>query len=206
MDAISAGILDIKQLQINAMGGQIQLQPTQLDLALAQQDVVLKLQQIALTNLLQQHPTTDLTGSGLISGTVPLRINRTGVTVNNGAIAAESPGGELQYRPAGAQNMAAGNAGMKVVLEALDDFHYSVLSSDVNYDTQGKLSLALKLQGSNPALENGRAINLNINLEEDLPALITSLQLSSKISDKIKQRVQQRIQQQSIKNTNGVKP
>jgi hypothetical protein len=95
---------------------------------------------------------------------------------------------------------------MKVVLEALDDFHYSVLSSKVSYDTNGKLVLALNLQGRNPALEAGRAINLNINLEEDIPALITSLQLSSQISDKIKQRVQQRLQQQGANNANGAQP
>lgn len=95
---------------------------------------------------------------------------------------------------------------MKVVLDALNDFHYSVLASDVSYNNQGQLILTLNLQGSNPALEGGRAINLNINLEEDIPALITSLQLSSKISDKIKQRVQQRIQQSSANRANGVKP
>src|SRR5690606_34603654 len=161
------------------------------------QQLTLQLSRIDLTKLLQQHPTTDLTGNGLISGTIPLLFSRSGVSVEDGYIAAESPGGQLQYRPAAAQNMAATNPGMKVMLTALDDFHYSVLSSKVSYDTHGKLLLALQLQGNNPALEDGRPINLNINLEEDIPALITSLQLSSQISDKIKQRVQQRLQQQS---------
>ena len=102
--------------------------------------------------------------------------------------------------------MAATNPGMKVVLQALDDFHYSVLSSNVNYDTNGKLLLALQLQGSNPALEAGRPINLTVNLEEDIPALITSLQLSSQLSDKIKQRIQQKLQQSGAKGANGAQP
>jgi hypothetical protein len=203
---LSGGALDIQLLQVAAMGGRVEVQPIVLDFTKQQQELVLQLQRIDLTQLLQQHPTTDLTGNGRISGTVPLLISHNGASVKNGFIAAESPGGKLQYRPPAAQSMAAGNQGMKVVLEALDDFHYSVLSSNVSYDTQGKLTLALNLQGRNPALEAGRAVNLNINLEEDIPALLTSLQLSSQISDKIKQRVQQRLQQSGAKRANGVKP
>lgn len=205
-DTLSSGKLDIQQLQLQAMGGRVQMQPQVLDLALAEQQLQLELQHIDISQLLQQHPTTDLTGNGRISGTIPLLLGRNGASVTDGNIAAESPGGKLQYRPATAQSMAASNQGMKVVLEALDDFHYSVLSSKVSYDTNGKLVLALNLQGRNPALEAGRAINLNINLEEDIPALITSLQLSSQISDKIKQRVQQRLQQQGANNANGAQP
>ena len=206
MSAPTHGKLHIERLQLLAMGGQVWVAPTELDLSLAEQQLLLHLKQINLTQVLQQHPTTDLNGNGLISGTVPLHISRTGVTVNDGIIAAESPGGLLQYRPAAGQNMAAGNPGMKVLLDALNDFHYSVLESTVSYNQQGQLTLGLKLQGQNPALEAGRPINLTINLEEDIPAMITSLQLSSQISDKIKQRVQQRLQKPGSNTANGVKP
>lgn len=205
-DALSAGTLDIRQLQLALMGGTVSLQPQQLKLADNEQLLQLELKQLALSQLLQQHPSTDVSGSGSLSGRIPLLLSSKGASVQQGVIAAESPGGQLQYRPATAQSMAATNPGMKLVLEALDDFHYSVLSSNVSYDTSGKLLLALQLQGKNPALEQGRAINLNINLEEDIPALITSLQLSSQISDVIKKRVQQKLQQSGAKGANGAKP
>ena len=205
-DALSTGTLDIRQLQLALMGGSVSLQPQQLKLADHEQLLQLELKQLALSQLLQQHPSTDVSGSGSLSGRIPLLLSSKGASVQQGVIAAESPGGQLQYRPATAQSMAATNPGMKLVLEALDDFHYSVLSSNVSYDTSGKLLLALQLQGKNPALEQGRAINLNINLEEDIPALITSLQLSSQISDVIKKRVQQKLQQSGAKSANGAKP
>ena len=204
--AITSGTLDIQQLQLQAMGGQIAMQPQVLDLSLAGQKLQLNLKQIDISQLLKQHPSTDISGNGRISGTIPLLLGRSGASISDGVIAAESPGGTLQYRPPAAQSMAANNQGMKLVLDALDDFHYSVLSSKVSYDTSGKLLLALQIQGSNPALENGRPINLNINLEEDIPALITSLQLSSQISDKIKQRVQQKLQQSGATRANGAQP
>lgn len=205
-DALSTGTLDIRQLQLALMGGSVSLQPQQLKLADDEQLLQLELKQLALSQLLQQHPSTDVSGNGSLSGRIPLLLSSKGASVQQGVIAAESPGGQLQYRPATAQSMAATNPGMKLVLEALDDFHYSVLSSNVSYDTSGKLLLALQLQGKNPALEQGRAINLNINLEEDIPALITSLQLSSQISDVIKKRVQQKLQQSGAKSANGAKP
>jgi hypothetical protein len=205
-NALSAGTLDIRQLQLALMGGTVSLQPQQLNLADHEQLLQLELKQLALSQLLQQHPSTDVSGNGSLSGRIPLLLSSKGASVQQGVIAAESPGGQLQYRPATAQGMAASNPGMKLVLEALDDFHYSVLSSNVSYDTSGKLLLALQLQGKNPALEQGRAINLNINLEEDIPALITSLQLSSQISDVIKKRVQQKLQQSGAKSANGAKP
>ena len=201
-----AGKLSISTLDLQLMGGKVSMDPITLDLAMEQQEVILQLQRIDLAQLLQQHPTTDLSGNGRISGRVPVQISRSGINVDKGLIAAESPGGVLQYRPPAAQSMASGNQGMKVVLDALNDFHYSVLSSDVSYNNDGQLTLALRLQGQNPALEDGRPINLNINLEEDIPALLTSLQLSSQISDKIKQRVQQHLQQNGAKRTNGAKP
>ncbi|MBZ9613604.1 intermembrane phospholipid transport protein YdbH family protein [Rheinheimera maricola] len=205
-DATTSGKLTVEHLQLQAMGGQVRLQPQILDLALAEQKIQLELTSIDISQILQQHPSSDISGNGRISGTIPVLLARNGVSVERGFIAAESPGGKLQYRPPTAQSMAATNPGMKVVLDALDDFHYSVLSSNVSYDTNGKLLLALQLQGRNPALEAGRPINLTINLEEDIPALITSLQLSSQISDKIKQRVQQKLQQSGAKRVNGVKP
>lgn len=200
------GILDLQYLNIRAMGGKITADPIQLDLTKQQQIIKLQLDKIDLAKVLQQHPTSDLTGNGLISGTIPLLICNNGIRVDKGHIAAESPGGELQYRPAAASSMAAGNQSMKVVLDALDNFHYSVLSSNVSYDAAGKLNLALSIQGNNPSFEQGRAINFNINLEEDLPALITSMQLNSEISEKIKRRVQQRLQQKAAKASNGESP
>ena len=53
---------------------------------------------------------------------------------------------------------------------------------------------ACACRGSNPDLEKGRPVNLNVNLEEDIPALLTSLQLSDRVSETIRQRVQERMQ------------
>ena len=83
---------------------------------------------------------------------------------------------------------------MKLVVDALNDFHYTALASQINYDEKGKLLLSVKLEGRNPALERGRPIHLNLNLEEDVPAMLASIQLSSKVGDIVKKRLQSRVQ------------
>src|SRR5690606_998319 len=152
-------------------------------------------EEIDLARLLAEHPSSDITGTGRLSGRLPLTLSDKGVTLSEGRLAALAPGGQLQYRSPRAAALGESNPGMKIITEALDDFHYSVLASEVTYEDSGRLLLALRLQGSNPAVEGGRQINFNINLEEDLPALLASLQLSNQISDRIKRRVQEKLRQ-----------
>ncbi len=199
--------VNLQQAELQVMQGIISANEQQLNFGVAENQLILQLQQIDLASLLQQHPSSDLTGNGKLSGTVPITINAKGVSVKEGLVAAEAPGGRLQYKSDSTSAMAKTNTNMKLVFDALENFQYSILSSKISYDTSGKLILGLKLHGSNPTLQQGRAINLNVNLEEDLPALITSLQLTNKLNDVITQRVQQYLkQQQAAAAANGEKP
>ncbi|KKO46134.1 hypothetical protein WG68_07210 [Arsukibacterium ikkense] len=189
------GVLTLEQLSLQLMGGTLSTTATQLDFAQSQNQLTLQLTHLDIAQLLQQHPSTDIKGQGKLSGTIPVTLGQAGITVEAGRVAAEAPGGKIQYRSAPSSGIGIANQSMQTVFSALEDFHFSVLASEVSYDTSGKLLLALNLQGLNPALQQGRAINLNINLEEDLPAMLTSLQLTNKLNDTITKRVQQYIQQ-----------
>ena len=86
---------------------------------------------------------------------------------------------------------------MQLVLDVLDEFHYTLLQSSISIGVDQKLNLGLTLKGRNPNVEKGRAVNLNINLEEDLPSLMTSMQITNQVSETIKRRIQEKIRQQS---------
>ena len=57
------------------------------------------------------------------------------------------------------------------------------------------MALGLRLEGENPDLRGGQPVVLNINLEEDIPALLTSLQLSGRVNEAVTERVRERVQQ-----------
>lgn len=200
------GVIELQQLQSDFLLGQLSIKPTRLDLSQPEQQLDIQLQQLDLAELLRQHPANDVVAIGKISGQIPLQLNAEGkLSVKAGQLSAEAPGGKLQYRNASAA--ASSNPGMKLVFEALEDFHFSVLNSEVSYQADGTLILALQLQGFNPAVQQGRAINLNINLEEDIPAMLASLQLAGKLNDTLTKRVQQVIQQrQAARQAAGAKP
>ncbi len=193
------GQLDLKQLQLALFGGQVKVAEQQIDLS-KDAKVLLQMDKLQLAELLKQHPSADMTGQGTLSGTLPLSIEQGKLTVAQGSVAALEPGGKIAYQSQKAQAMAASNQGMKIVMQALQNFHFSVLSAGVSYSKEGLLLLALKLEGNNPDFEKGRAVNFSINLEENLPAMITSLQLSGQVSELVKKRVQQRLAAQKAKD------
>lgn len=194
LDNLLTGRLTLHENQLSLFNGQVSLPQQSYDLSQDEWRLPLQLDRLDLQQLLTQHPTSDLTGQGSFSGVIPVIISANGVEVAKGRLQAEEPGGRLSYRSPQAQSMAASNPGMKTIIAALDDFHYSVLSSDVSYSSDGQLTLALRLEGRNPAMEGGRPVHFNITLEENLPALITSLQLTNQLNEVIQQRVQQRLQ------------
>jgi hypothetical protein len=76
----------------------------------------------------------------------------------------------------------------------MDNFNYTVLNSTVDYDQDGTLNLGLRLEGSSPDVQDGHPIVLNINLEEDIPALLTSLQLSGRVNEAVTEKVRNLIE------------
>lgn len=194
------GVLKIDTLNAGIFNGQAWLDPQTFDLS-SPFKTQINLSSVEIEELLIQHPTSDLKGRGLMDGTLPLDVDLSvtppSFLLHQGLLSSQSTGGLLQYQPANKSALGKTNQGMQLVLDVLDDFHYTVLESRVSVGADKKLILGLTLKGQNPNLEKGRAVNLNINLEEDLPSLITSMQISNQVSETIKRRVQERFQQQA---------
>ncbi|MCQ4263453.1 dicarboxylate transport [Stutzerimonas stutzeri] len=194
IDQPEQGQLNWQTAETQILGGRFWLEPATLDLAAAQQQLEAQLQGVQLGDVLAAYPTEGLTGSGIIDGSFQVHRSPTGLSIDQGKLSARAPGGVLRFRSPKIEALSQANPAMRIVAEALHDFHYDLLSSDVRYDESGKLNLGLRLNGRNPALEGGRPINFAINLEEDIPALLTSLQLSDRVSETIQRRVQERLQ------------
>lgn len=193
LDHLVHGRLAWSTAEIHMLGGRLWLDPGAVDLAANKQQLTAHLRGLRLPLLLEAYPAEGLSGTGTIDGELQLQRSEAGMSIERGSLKAREPGGTLQFRSAKIQALGQSNPAMRLVTEALDDFHYDLLTSDVQYSTDGKLNLGLKLHGRNPALKGGRPINFAINLEEDIPALLTSLQLSDRVSETIQRRVQERL-------------
>lgn len=193
MDHLDQGRLAWRLADVQLLGGRLWLDPGEADLNASTQQLSAHLRGLQLPLLLQAYPAEGLSGTGVIDGELQLRRSEAGVSIERGSLQAREPGGVLRFRSAKIQALGQSNPAMRLVTEALDNFHYDLLASDVHYATDGTLNLGLKLHGRNPALEGGRPINLSVNLEENIPALLTSLQLSDRVSETIQRRVQEHL-------------
>ncbi|MCQ4311927.1 YdbH domain-containing protein [Pseudomonas stutzeri] len=193
LESLDRGRLAWTIAEAQLLGGRLWLDPGAVDLGASKQQLTAHLRGLQLPLLFEAYPTEGLSGTGVVDGELQLLRSEAGISIEQGSLRAREPGGILQFRSAKIQALGQSNPAMRLVTEALDDFHYDLLASDVHYAADGTLNLGLKLHGQNPALEGGRPINFSINLEEDIPALLTSLQLSDRVSETIQRRVQERL-------------
>jgi hypothetical protein len=127
----------------------------------------------------------DIRGDGILDGNLSVVLSSIGTAITEGKLISRAPGGSLAYLG----NLPETNPGLSLAIKALRNFVYREMEIDVNLVPEGDLKLLVKLEGYSPDVENGRAINFNLNVSENLPALIESLQASDTFSERIQQRL-----------------
>lgn len=199
---VAAGRLELKKGTAGFAGGQVRVDPAVWTLANQPQRLLVHLNEVQLSRLMELYPAKGLAGTGSLSGQVPVMVGPDGISVKNGQLAALPPGGTLRIPLERLSALGQGNPAMQQVVMALQNFHYDVLGSTVDYDQDGTLTLGLHMEGRNPDFRDGQPFNFNIGLQEDIPALLTSLQLGGRVSDAVTERVKKRF---SGKNAKGAK-
>ncbi len=203
-EQVAAGTLVLGRATAELLGGSVRIEPGEWQLAKRPLQFPLELGGIELSQLMQVYPAEGLAGSGILRGTVPLRISEQGVSIDAGKVEAVAPGGTLKLPADRLRSMAQNNEAMALVVQAMDNFNYTVLNSTVDYEEDGTLVLGLRLEGSSPEVRDGHPIVLNINLEENIPALLTSLQLSGRVNEAVTEKVRNLMQKREAQGqSNG---
>ncbi len=106
-----------------------------------------------------------VTGTGRVSGTIPVTIGKNGDLVfGQGSLTAAGPG-KINMPP---DAIPGDNEQVALVRNILADLNYTALSISLNNDNQNNLGVTMSVEGSNPAVYNGRAVKLNVNLTGDV--------------------------------------
>ncbi len=109
-----------------------------------------------LATLLGVIDVDGLSGSGTIEGRVPVRVDDSGVAILSGKLGAKGPG-VVRYTGTALPDTGGGgpNDSIKLMRQALSDFHYTEMGLTLDRGAGGDGSLLINLKGSNPAvLEN----------------------------------------------------
>jgi len=154
--------------------------------------MLIELQRIDLEKVLSLAAYDAVSASGEVSGQLPVTLRGDKVSISAGNLFALAPGGVIRYQPQGSGEalLSSGNASLDLVYQALSNYRYQVLQSSVDYLDDGELMLSVKLEGINPDMgATGQRINLNLNISDNIPALLQSLQASRSITDALEQRL-----------------
>ena len=185
--AVANGVARIDALSGSVLGGSFAMDEFGYDIAADKAALDVELTSVSLADVLALEGG-DVMGSGVLDGRLPVTIDGENFTIDSGHVNARPPGGTLIYKGASASSMVA-QSGFGFAFLALEDFRFDTLDAKVALAPDGGLALAVALHGSNPAVEQGRAFQFNLNLTENLPALLESLRAADRITDRVEQRV-----------------
>ncbi|MGE3152968.1 MAG: YdbH domain-containing protein [Nitrospiraceae bacterium] len=184
--------VDLRHLRAGLFGGQIVSDGLRYEPIQPTHRLTLQLQDFDVQQLLSLEQQKGLEGTGILDGTLPMVISGKTVVVEDGIVEARPPGGVIRYRPpaVAGQAVASTNPQMEMVLQALSDFHYNVLTMSVQYREAGNLSLNTRLEGRNPGWQNGRPVHFNLNVQENIPALLKTLDTVTRVQDALTERLE----------------
>jgi hypothetical protein len=183
-------VVEIGNAQANLLGGSARLSPIRYHMADSTADFEVTLDGLDLAQVLALEGE-DVTGTGILDGRLHVRLDGSAVVVEGGELDARDPGGNIRVVQAAVAADALSELGLGFAVEALGDFNYDKLHVGVDYAADGALALAVRLEGRNPAIEGGRPLHYNLNINENLPDLLNSLRLADEVSERVEQRITQ---------------
>ncbi|MEQ8346307.1 MAG: YdbH domain-containing protein [Sneathiellaceae bacterium] len=181
--------LVVERATATFLDGRLSLDDAVIDPLAARYDLDLQFDRVDLARLLALAGLEDVTGSGLLTGRVPVTVEGDAIVVRDGRLDALAPG-RLAFRSDAARDaLAGGGESVDLMLDALEDFHYQVLGLSLDKPATGESRMLLRLEGSNPAVLDGQPFVLNINLVSNVAPLLAALARGTELSSRLVQQI-----------------
>ena len=185
--------LDIASLSDFSAGffdGMVTVRHFDYDMAKEKGETTLKVNSIPLQKLLDLQGAKKIYATGNAGGSIPIKINGNLFEITKGGMNAEQSG-QIIYATT-PEERAAANQELRTTYEALSNFLYVELLSSMNMSPDGNSTMTIKIKGNNPDFQGGRAIELNLNVEQNLLDLMRSISISSNIEQIITEKALQK--------------
>lgn len=142
---------------------------------------------ISLQHLLDLQGTNRILATGTLRGRIPLIIEGDAFRIPDGGMDAEQSG-RIVYASTPEERASAGT-GMRFTYDALGNFLYSELTSSISMEPDGQSVITVSIRGHNPDFQEGRPVQLNLNIRQNLHDLFRSLSIASGIEQEISEKV-----------------
>lgn len=185
------GRLALRSARFRFAGGTLAAGETLLDPATGLGAVTLRADDLDLARLLEQVALEGLAGTGRLDGELPLAREGGALVVRGGVLRARPEGGTIRYAPAeSVRGLAASRPyDLGMAVEAFSDFRYETLEARLDGDLDAALTVALHVRGANPGFQDGRPVELNLNLEARLADLVRAGRASYRVPAVVEERL-----------------
>lgn len=156
--------LTVEQATLPIFAGTLEIVPGRVDLEQSPIDLIIEVRKLDLGQLLDSLNYPELSGTGTISGKLPLRLAADSFEVRDGILNGIEPG-VLRYRGPVVDER-------NIAFSALRNLRYHSLQGKLNYQPGGDYQLGLRLEGKNPELLSGHPVAFNLKLSGQLPELL----------------------------------
>lgn len=182
--------IDVRDFRCDMFGGSVTSRGPVADLAKPPVRLTVVLRNLDLARILSVEQQKGLQGTGIVNGMLPMTVTAGGVSVKDGVIEAQPPGGIIRYAsaPESSRVISEADSDLHLVSEALNNFHYSLLRIGVKYGENGILDLNARLEGRNPDLINVPPIHFNLTVQEHIPTLLKSLRVVDDLQGTIEKK------------------
>ncbi|HIJ42897.1 MAG: YdbH domain-containing protein [Rhodospirillales bacterium] len=177
-----AARLFIERAAAGFAGGRLSVTDTAIDAAAKR--IAVKLSGIDLGKLMDLLDVEEVSGSGTLSGVIPLQFSGDTVLVTGGLLEADGEG-VLRFRSEAAKRaLAAGGEQVELLLGLLEDFRYRRLSLAFDKAATGEATIRLGIEGHNPAVRDGHPFVLNVNLSANLDRVLATILEGYRLSNR----------------------
>ena len=164
-------------------GGRISLSSGVIEPGEPEQEFELFVDKVDLSAFIQLLALEGASGTGVITGRIPIVVRDGDPIIVGGVLTADGPG-QLSYKGEGTDAIGGGQGA--IVFQALEDFRYSSLTLSLDGNAQDRLTVKLNLEGANPDLYDGYPFAINVNTEASFAELLRSATLGSNAIDLIR--------------------
>ncbi len=167
--------LVIERAQGQIAGGTVSIEGARFDPSLARNAFTIAIDGLSLERLLADYAMEGLSGTGTLSGAIPVIVSATGVAIESGVVRAGG-GGVLKVAWGGSRDALIGQGEpVSLMVRTLEDFRYSALGLTIERPADGSLALTVALDGHNPAVKDGYPFRFNISFTGDLEEILAAV-------------------------------
>ena len=165
----------IERIEVTTIGGRIWAEDIAVSDGALPEKVVLHADNLGLGDLASQFNVMGLSADGRLSGRVPVTFAADGAVLIQGGELAAQEKGNLSFRPptrAPVQDEAAQaekqGGRMDLVLDVLEDLRFDGLTVSLDGNARKDIRARLRIQGRNPKIQDGRPVDLTVDLSGNI--------------------------------------